>query len=225
MHDGSVGSSPGWYPDPTGRHDLRYHNGASWTGDVSTDGIRRVSPWESGTRARSATVALVLGIVSMCIGWIPFVSFFAIGAGIAAIVLGFRRRANPDVRSAANAAIVTGAVGLVFASVGTWLAFVVVDAVSRYEDPGAYRIDGLVCAETDGITRANGTITNLTDGTRSYTIAIAFDDERSRTIEVDDVEAGGAVSFVVDEDLRFDELSCTIDAVNGPRPFGIDIGP
>lgn len=29
-----------WYPDPLGRADLRRHDGARWTHDVSTDGVR-----------------------------------------------------------------------------------------------------------------------------------------------------------------------------------------
>ncbi len=28
----------GWYPDPSGRHELRYHDGTDWTIHVSTGG-------------------------------------------------------------------------------------------------------------------------------------------------------------------------------------------
>ena len=38
------GSSPGWFPDPTGRYEFRYHNGQRWTNDVSVDGERYVDP-------------------------------------------------------------------------------------------------------------------------------------------------------------------------------------
>lgn len=41
----SAGSANiGWHPDPARRFDLRYHNGRSWTADVSTDGERFVDP-------------------------------------------------------------------------------------------------------------------------------------------------------------------------------------
>ncbi|HEY7135723.1 MAG TPA: DUF2510 domain-containing protein [Acidimicrobiia bacterium] len=31
-------TTPGWYPDPTGRHEVRYHDGSSWTQYVSDAG-------------------------------------------------------------------------------------------------------------------------------------------------------------------------------------------
>lgn len=229
MRDGSVGSSPGWYPDPAGQHELRYHNGQRWTGDVSTDGTRHVSPLGDNDGSPSAsgpsgTLALVLGLVSMAVGWIPFVSVGAAGMAIAAIVIGLRRRHRPNARGASQAGIVTGAVGLLFACLGTWFTVVLVGAINRYEDPGDYRIDDLTCIEIDDVTRASGTITNLEAGSRSYTVEISFDGERSETTEIDDVAGGASQSFVVDEDFRFDDLVCEVSSVNGPRPFGIDTG-
>jgi len=163
-------------------------------------------------------------VMSMAVGWIPFVSIGAAGLAIAAIVIGLRRRGRPSARGAAQAGIVTGAVGLVFACLGTWFAVVLVAAIERYQDPGDYRVDDLACVEIDGVTRASATITNLDDSTRSYTVEIAFDDERSSTTDVDDVDGGSSRSFVVDEDFRFDELACEVSSVKGPFPFGIDTG-
>jgi hypothetical protein len=34
----------GWYRDPTGRHELRYWDGAMWTTAVRTDGARQLDP-------------------------------------------------------------------------------------------------------------------------------------------------------------------------------------
>ena len=34
----------GWYPDPTGRFEYRFHNDQGWTADVSTGGRRSVDP-------------------------------------------------------------------------------------------------------------------------------------------------------------------------------------
>jgi hypothetical protein len=35
---------PGWYPDPSGRHEHRYWDGARWTEHVSTAGTAGVDP-------------------------------------------------------------------------------------------------------------------------------------------------------------------------------------
>ncbi len=116
-----------------------------------------------------------------------------------------------------------GAVGFGFAIVGTWLGFLVVDAVARYDDPGAHEVVLTACGEVDGVTRADGTITNLDDDTRTYTIEVVFDGDRSDTIEVADVEPGDTAPFVVEQDLRFDDLDCRVSSVKGPRPFGLDL--
>ncbi len=36
--------TPGWNPDPTGRHEYRYWDGGSWTDDVSDNGVTAVDP-------------------------------------------------------------------------------------------------------------------------------------------------------------------------------------
>lgn len=38
--------APGWRSDPTGEHELRYHDGTSWTHHVSTDGERAIGAME-----------------------------------------------------------------------------------------------------------------------------------------------------------------------------------
>lgn len=40
----------GWYGDPTGRHDLRYWDGKTWTRHVSDDGILSAEPACEGRR-------------------------------------------------------------------------------------------------------------------------------------------------------------------------------
>lgn len=37
-----------WYPDPTGRHQLRYFEGAAWTDHVSDGGVVSVDPLDAG---------------------------------------------------------------------------------------------------------------------------------------------------------------------------------
>jgi uncharacterized protein YxjI len=37
-------TAPDWYPDPSGRHEMRYHDGAVWTEHVSSHGKQSVDP-------------------------------------------------------------------------------------------------------------------------------------------------------------------------------------
>jgi len=67
-----VSSRPDWYTDPTGRHDLRYFNGTSWTGDVSDSGRRSVDPLgphprRRGTRSVVATLLALAGFGTLVI--------------------------------------------------------------------------------------------------------------------------------------------------------------
>lgn len=36
--------SPGWYPDPSGAHEHRYHDGGTWTEHVSDGGVASTAP-------------------------------------------------------------------------------------------------------------------------------------------------------------------------------------
>ena len=225
MKDGPIDPAyaAGWYPDPAGQHDHRYHNGTSWTADVSTDGVRSVQPLPDPPGARSQKSGngpMVLGIISMSTGWIPFLCFVAIVLGFFAVVLGLRRRSNPSMSGAATTGVVTGAVGILLALAGIWMSVAIVSSVSQFERPGPHEAVITSCLEVDGITRASGTITNLDTTDRSYTVTVAFDVERSSSVSVEDVAPGAAAEFQVEEDLRFETLECRIDTVNGPRPFG-----
>lgn len=222
----------GWYPDPVGDHDLRYHNGVRWTGDVSTDGQRYVAPLvppPSPAPRRSGTVALATGVIALAIGWIPFVCVIALVLGTIAIASGIRARRSDETRATGTAGIVTGAFGLVFAIGGLWLSVVLVQAVARFQDPGEYRAEITACNELDDGSRATVTITNLDDSTHSYVVEVEFatddstDLERYASTSVDDVEPGEAREFTIDQELRYPELDCTVTDVTGPLPFGIDV--
>ncbi len=213
-----------------GDHEFRYHNGAGWTGDVATDGRRQVTPvpdlstprTPQRTDPRSGTVSMVFGIISMTIGWIPFVCFVAVVFGLVAVVVGVRRRRIEPARGAATVGIVTGVVGLLLCAVGIWLSVSIMSAVADFEDPGPHDVEVTQCGEVDGTTRATGEITNLDDRERSYTIQVSLDESTVVDAVVPDVPAGERRVFRVDEDLRFTELDCSILDVNGPRPFGLD---
>jgi hypothetical protein len=50
-------STPGWQPDPTGKHDHRYWDGSQWTDNVSDGGVAGTDPYEAAAAAEDATVA------------------------------------------------------------------------------------------------------------------------------------------------------------------------
>ncbi len=212
----------GWFPDPVGDHEFRYHNGTEWTGDVATDGERRVSPIPAmRPDRRSGALAMVFGIISLSTGWIPFVSFVAIVFGIVAVVVGWRRRGSESTRGAATVGIVTGACGILLSAIGIWLSVLIVQSIAAFEDPGPHEVELTDCRDDDGTTRATGTITNLDGRRRSYTVVVSLTDDTTVEAVVADVPAGDTRVFEATEDLRFDELDCSILEVNGPRPFGM----
>jgi Protein of unknown function (DUF2510) len=51
------GSSAGWHPDPVGRHELRYFDGAQWTGSVSDAGLTATDPLSVAPPGTTTAVA------------------------------------------------------------------------------------------------------------------------------------------------------------------------
>src|SRR5688572_13564187 len=49
MTDTPASTPPNWYPDPLGRHELRYWDGSQWTEHVSSHGRQSVDPPTQGT--------------------------------------------------------------------------------------------------------------------------------------------------------------------------------
>ena len=41
-------STPGWQPDPSGKHDHRYWDGSQWTDNVSDGGVASTDPYVAG---------------------------------------------------------------------------------------------------------------------------------------------------------------------------------
>ena len=110
----------GWHPDPYGRFEYRYHNGAQWTADVAMGGRRFVDPNGSpgsplapgaypmqapnvppvAPRTRGFAVAsFIIGLISVLAAWLPFVfAAAAVGAALALVfgILGARKASAQD---------------------------------------------------------------------------------------------------------------------------------
>lgn len=255
-----MSTAPGWYPDPSGRYEHRYHNGSSWTADVAVEGRRFVDPggpWRPsagpprageppagaqpastpGGRNRSAVAALVLGISAATLGWVPFLCFLTAVAAVLAVVFGVagrrRARATGTARSFATWGLALGAVGLPVSALGIGLTAVVLRALDRYEEPAAHEIALTACTLDGATVRATGQLTNRSDGTATFTVRVALARRAGgRGAEIERVELSGvAPGATVDwsatgrpDGVTDGAPTCTIDAVRGPLPYGIDPG-
>ena len=144
---------PGWHPDPTGRHELRYFNGTTWTGDVADAGARAVDPvpaiasagtpfppapgagWSTAVPPRGkasglAVAGMVLGIVGVVTGLAVVVFYAAAVCGVLALVFGLvarkrSRRAGLRTDGVTTTALVLGPIALVLSVIGGIVFFAV----------------------------------------------------------------------------------------------------
>jgi hypothetical protein len=195
-------STPGWFPDPSGRHEFRYFNGQTWTGDVARGGQRYVDPLgtdaapagtptagtpTAGTPTSAASspdpggntlgvAALSCGILAIALGWIPVV--FVAGAVLAVLAVVFgslgikHSRLAHQRRGFAIAGVVTGVIGILVAVAGLIFTVAVFRALERYENPGDNQAGPLACQVLDGRLRGSGEIQNLGSTTADYTVLV-----------------------------------------------------
>jgi hypothetical protein len=219
----------GWHDDPFGRHELRYWNGAAWTNDVATAGRRFVDPAPTGpprpTTPGLAVASVALGVVSIALGWVPYVFVVAVVCGVLAIAFGLRRRRSG---TAATVGVVLGVAGLVTCLAGLVFTRVVHDVLDAYRNPGPHRVSIDRCTVESGRAEAAGTIVNDGDGRADYTVTVRFgrvgtdQATRSATVSISDVEPGESRAFDVARTVRVDEVDCRTE-VRGPFPFGVQL--
>jgi Protein of unknown function (DUF2510) len=240
----------GWYPDPMGRFEYRYHNGQAWTADVSTGGRRYVDPLSAagppgapfappGTGAASparragngiALAGMVCGIVSLVIGWLPFVGLIGLVAAVVGLGLSIpgllRGRETGERKGFAIAGVVTSSAGILLGGLGIVFTVLLWRAVERFESPGAHSQQVECTVDDTGFVVARGGITNDSGRSRDYSVLVRLTaDERHRVV-VDDVAPGATGSFTVRSDEArhsdVDAAACGIVEVNGPVPFGLE---
>lgn len=240
--------SPGWYPDPSGRYEYRYHNGLRFTADVSVDGRRYVEPQSSLLPAGSspppylgprppfvarapsrgwAVTALVLGLCSVGLAWVPFVFVIAGAAGIVGLVFGILalRRISGGEQTGKPLAVwgtVLSAVAIPLCVVGALLTAAVIDEIEQLTDPGPYSATITSCTASGGSVIAEGTITNLDDRHRDYAVVVDFIAgvrvPDTGTARVRDVAPGETASFATTGLVRTTDVRCEIRSVDGLLP-------
>ncbi len=250
----SVASSPvneapqpaaGWFPDPTGRFEVRYFNGRDWTADVADDGRRMVDPAgitrpgssgnPTGTtpgRNRPATAGMIVAIVAASLTWLPFIVVLGVVAAVVALALsivGLRRSGRDGGRSTAIAGLSIALGALLLAVLGVVLSVLVYEELDAFRNPQPHEATITECTLTGTTATARATLTNLGDRSGSYSIEIAFvragtdNVQRSPRVDVDDVAPGAQASFEVDTMVGVDRVDCRIESVDGPLPFGIGL--
>lgn len=231
---------PGWYADPIGRFDLRYHNGTEWTADVSADGTRYVDPLGLNVSTHSdnapngsATAAMVLGIIAVSSAWMPFLVAVGIVAAVVAIPLGIfglrRSSASGEGHGRALAGVAMGVSALVAAVLGVLLTIIVWTVYEEYIDPAAHDVAITSCEVAGSRVTTTGEITNRSDDSAEFSVLIGFtrpdtDDPRaSSRVLVDAVAPGATATFEAQRQVDLDEVDCIVLDVNGPLPFGLDL--
>ena len=189
----------GWYPDPTMRFELRYHNGNGWTADVSTNGERFVDPngtspspnpspaphqphqqhaQPSGDRNGTAVAAMVMGIIAIVIGWMPVIVVLGLIAAILAIVLGVagtkRAKRTGSGKGFALAGMITGAVGLLVCIGGVIFTISLFRAIDRFDSPAENVADITSCTRVGNDVTAVGHLTNLSDQNAEFSVRVYF---------------------------------------------------
>lgn len=238
---------PDWYPDPTGRHELRYHNGVSWTGDVASDGHRWVDPLMgvlrdggrqpvTGPSNGHAVAALTCGIVAIAFGWLPVL--FAIGGLLAVLAVVFgtiglrRARAGARGRSMALAGLFTGIGGLLVSVGGLVLTMVLLGALDRYENPGEHTVELVECTVTDRSVELAGVLRNDGERRAEFTVSVQVVRDGSglplATLrqQIGPLAPGATAEWTARRAIAIDaELAegaeCRPPEVNGPLPFGV----
>jgi hypothetical protein len=237
----------GWYPDPSGRFEARFHNGSAWTADVSTDGQRFVDPLgtappsstsQSGqpaerARNKPATAAMVLGIVALAVGWMPFIVVLGAIAAVLALIFGTvglrQSGATGAGRAYALTGLITGAVGLALCAIGVALSILVFDAIDSYENPSANTASVTSCELVGTTATLTGEISNLADREADFSVQVAFvrpgtnNAQHTTRVPVNDIAPGETVVFTVDREVSLADIDCIIRGVDGPLPFGLEI--
>lgn len=225
----------GWFPDPLGRYDHRWFNGTAWTSDVATNGQRFVDPFGTSpgpttpppTGNRSATAALVCGLIAVVVAWIPLVVVAGVVLAVLAVVFGTKgarqARTTGQGKGRAITGLVSGVVALALAVVGVLLTVDLFREVVAFVEPGPRFVDEVECTLDGREATVTGLITNLDDRERDY-VVFATVGSRTRYAEIDDVGAGDTVEWIVR--VEGDPAECDPEVVvNGPFPYGIEMDP
>lgn len=183
-----------------------------------------------------AVLAMVFGIFAMATSWMPFIVVLGVGAAITAIVLGIvagrRIRDGRAVgRAFALAGLVTGVLALPLAVVGFSLTAASVREFTEFVDPGPNEVEIGRCAIDDDRVEVDGLIRNLDDEPHDYEVLVRVEIDGARattaSARLSDVAPGetrrwSTFEFLPDDQRTATDVSCSLFAVYGAFPFGLE---
>lgn len=162
--------------------------------------------------------------------------FFVVGgiASVMAVTFGTialrHLAADGAGRGPATAGLITGGMGCVAAIGGLVFTIALSNALDAYENPGPTEVSITSCDEVEPTEwLAKGSITNLDEKPHDYQVEVLFtrtgtnNAQRSASVEVDSLGPGETTTFEVQRSTTIADISCSIEAVNGPLPFGFDL--
>lgn len=240
----------GWFPDPHGRHDHRWFNGAAWTADVSDDGQRFIDPLGAGPAGYhapaagrpgaatagersgngAAVAAITLGLFALMLAWIPLLVVIGVVLAILALIFGVRglrrSRTAGTGRGLAIAGISTGGAALALAVLGAILTVGMLREVGDFIEPAEHEAAVVACRIDDGRIVVDATITNLDTTPSDFTVYAVFvepegvADARTEAIAVEPAET---------REVRLERSVAAVGecqarlVVHGPLPYGLDM--
>ncbi len=170
-----------------------------------------------------------MGSIGLAIAFVPFVVVAGFVLAILAIVYGVRglRRSQTGGagRGASIAGLTMGGLGLAASVVGFVLSVMVWNEVVAFVEPGPVSTDVTECVIDGRRARVEGTITNLDDKRREYTVFVEVGG-RTEVAVVDAVDGGETVEWATVVTTPSVLSDCRPDVVvQGPFPYGIEIDP
>jgi hypothetical protein len=236
--DDDLRHTAGWYPDPSRRFQLRYYNGQQWTGDVAVDGRLGLDPigpespvaTTRGPSRGAAIASFVLALGALITGWVPFIVVLSVVAAVLAVIFGIvglraAQRHGGHGKSFALAGLLITVPAAAACVLGVALTVYVWRAVTDWNEPGPHRVVPGECAVDSGQATFDGTLQNLSDRRRDYTLVVritADDGDHGDTVSIDGVAAGAIVPWHAQRSVAGSTVTCTVTDVHGPDRLGLD---
>jgi len=174
-----------------------------------------------------ATVALILALTGVGLGWIPFLYAVGAVAAVAGAVFGFialkRIKAGTERgKPAALWAIGLLPVAIAVVAFGSWFTSRTLNAFDRYNNPPAHELTIGRCQAAGDQIEFGGTLQNLSDAPSDFNVAIAMESASgrrfSRRIKLADVAPKESRPWNASTELLGGNVTCRVTKVFGPSP-------